>query len=89
MEEGEGNEALQMGSLSVSELWRSSDRQHVLSHNVIFLVWVWECISIIFYVHNIVFFCLCAAMETGCPPSPRGSVHGIIVPEGLGYNAVM
>lgn len=63
--------------------------QHVLSHNIIFPVWVWEWISIFSYVHNIVFFCLCAAMETGCPPSPRGSVHGSTVPEGLGYNAVM
>lgn len=63
--------------------------QHVLSYNVIFLVWVWECISIFFYVRNIVFFCLCAAMETGCSPSPWGSMHGSIVPERLGYNAVM
>lgn len=31
MEEGEGNEALQMGSVSVAELWRSSDCHTMLS----------------------------------------------------------
>lgn len=47
-------------------------------------LWMWEWISIISYVPIIVFCSLCAAMETGRPPSPQGSVRGSAVPKGAG-----